>query len=87
MGIRFKVDGVEQKSGESGHTNEFSDDTPIHVVMPANKYNEMYEAGTLEMSKDMTEHLWSVINENTGLQQQVTLLKYKLESIKRILAE
>jgi hypothetical protein len=35
----------------------------------------------------MTERLWSVINENTGLQQQVTMLKYQLESIRRIVAK
>lgn len=39
------------------------------------------------MSEEMTERLWSVINENTGLQQQVTLLKYQLESIRRIVAK
>ena len=65
MGLKFKVDGVEQPSGESGHI----------------------EPQEIQMTPDMTERMWSIINENTGLQQQITLLKSQLESIKRIVAE
>lgn len=40
----------------------------------------------IPLDKDgMTEHMWSIINENTGLQQQVTMLKYKLDQIKKML--
>ena len=40
----------------------------------------------IPLNKDgMTEHMWSIINENTELQQQVTMLKYQLDQIKKML--
>ena len=65
MGLKIKVDGVEQPSGESGHI----------------------EPQEVQMTPDMTERLWSVINENTELKQQLYMAEHRLEQIKRILAE
>lgn len=65
MGLKIKVDGVEQKSGESGYI----------------------EPKEVQMTPDMTERLWEVINENTELKQQLYMVEAKLESIKRMLAE
>ncbi len=41
----------------------------------------------ITMSKEMTERLWEVINENTELKQQLYLAEHRLEQIKRLLAE
>ena len=65
MGLKIKVDGVEQPSGESGHI----------------------EPQEIQMTPDMTERLWEVINENTELKQQLYMAEHRLEQIKRILAE
>ncbi len=65
MGLKIKVDGVEQKSGESGHI----------------------EPQEIQMTPDMTERLWEVINENTELKHQLMMVEAKLEAIKRMLAE
>jgi hypothetical protein len=50
------------------------------------------ESGHIEpqevpMTPDMTERLWSVINENTELKQQLYMAEHRLEQIKRIVAE
>ena len=45
------------------------------------------EPQEVQMTPDMTERLWSVINENTELKQQLYMAEHRLEQIKRILAE
>ena len=80
MGIRFKVDGKEV------NTNAYHYDggnPPSHEQIQNGIDGMEIPLG----NKDVTERLWAVINENTELQQQITLLKYQLESIKRIVAE
>ena len=39
------------------------------------------------MTPDTTKMVWSVINENTQLQQENYMLKNQLEQIRRLLAE
>jgi hypothetical protein len=41
----------------------------------------------IPMSKEMTERLWEVINENTELKQQLYFAEHRLEQIKRLLEE
>lgn len=64
--------------------SEFSNDTPIHIVMPANKYNEMYEVSK-NIEGVTREQLWETINENTILKQENYMLKAQLEQIRRVL--
>ena len=65
MGIRIKVDGVEQPTGQSGHI----------------------EPKEVQMTDEMTNRLWEVINENTELKQQLYFAEHRLEQIKRLLEE
>ncbi len=43
------------------------------------------EAKEIQMTEDMTNRLWEVINENTELKQQLYMAENKLEQIKRLL--
>ena len=45
------------------------------------------EPQEVQMTPDMTERLWEVINENTELKQQLYMAEHRLEQIKRIVAE
>ncbi len=45
------------------------------------------EPQEITMNDEMKERLWSVINENTELKQQLYMAEAKLEGIKRMLAE
>jgi len=74
MGIKFKVDGkdVTDKVNPPSHEQIQNEINGMEIPLG---------------NKDINERLWAVINENTELQHQITLLKYRLESIKRIVAE
>jgi hypothetical protein len=39
----------------------------------------------ITMNDEMKERLWSVINENTELKQQLYMAEHRLEQIKRLL--
>ena len=43
------------------------------------------EPKEIQMTEDMTNRLWEVINENTELKQQLYMVENKLEQIKRLL--
>jgi len=43
------------------------------------------EPKKIQMSEEMTNRLWEVINENTELKQQLYMVENKLEQIKRLL--
>ena len=45
------------------------------------------EPQEIPMSKEMTERLWEVINENTELKQQLYFAEHRLEQIRRLLEE
>ena len=45
------------------------------------------EPQEVPMSKEMTERLWEVINENTELKQQLYMAEHRLEQIRRLLEE
>ena len=45
------------------------------------------EPQEITMNDEMKERLWSVINENTELKQQLYMAEHRLEQIKRIVAE
>ena len=64
--------------------SEFSNDTPIHIVMPAKKYNGMYEVSK-NIEGVTREQLWETINENTMLKQENYMLRNQLEQIRRVL--
>ena len=88
VGVNPPTEQIEIKPLEiqvADNIEDWKADNPESMIDTGYPFPKMTK-GT-PMSEEMTERLWSVINENTGLQQQVTLLKYKLESIKRILAE
>jgi len=74
MGLKIKVDGVEQKTNETP--------TPEHTG--GVKHNSDFDR---TMDPETTKMLWSVINENTQLQQKLYMVESKLEQIKRLLAE
>lgn len=46
---------------------------------------ENKEPKEIQMTEDMTNRLWEVINENTELKQQLYMVENKLEQIKRLL--
>ena len=71
MGIRFKVDGVEQNPADKpGNQKLYERDNP-----------------PIPMSEEMTTRLWGLINENTELKQQLYFAEHRLEQIKRLLEE
>lgn len=57
MGLKIKVDGVEQNTQQPRE---------------------------IEMSKDMTDQLWEVMDENTKLKQENYMLKAKMKEIQRL---
>ena len=82
MGLKIKVDGKVIPSQEEIEKakNEYLADKDI----PLPKLSEPKE---IQMTEDMTERLWGVINENTELKQQLYMAEAKLEGIKRMLSE
>ena len=46
---------------------------------------KLSEPKEIQMSEEMTNRLWEVINENTELKQQLYMAENKLEQIKRLL--
>jgi len=82
MGIRLKVDGKVIPSQEEIEKakNEYLADKDI----PLPKLSEPKE---IQMTEDMTERLWELINENTELKQQLYFAEHRLEQIKRLLEE
>lgn len=81
MGFVFK-DGVEKtlvgKVEMDKAKNEYLADKDI----PLPKLSEPKE---IQMTEEMTNRLWEVINENTELKQQLYMVENKLEQIKRLL--
>ena len=74
MGLKIKVDGKEQ---ETQHTRDIITSEGIKVGIPAE----------IPMSEEMTNRLWTLINENTELRQKLMMTENKLEQIKRLLSE
>jgi hypothetical protein len=93
MGLKFKIDGKEQETQHNNKSHnpnnwdpksykETYPDRPMGVS--GKSVNSDVE---IQMTPDMTERLWEVINENTELKQQLYMAEHRLEQIKRILAE
>ena len=78
MGIKYKVDGkyVNPSEEENGTSTGKIGYTNLDI-----------EPAEIKMSQDMTERLWSVINENTELKQKLYFANHRLEQIKRLLQE
>ena len=59
-------------------------DIPLPKLKPGNQ--KLYERDNepIPMSEEMTNRLWTLINENTELKQQLMMVENKLEQIKRL---
>ena len=95
MGLKFKVDGEEQPTEKIVTTSEGINNVEKErnfferewVDKPGNQ--KLYERDNepIPMSKEMTNRLWEIINENTELKQQLYLAEHRLEQIRRLLEE
>jgi hypothetical protein len=92
MGLKIKVDGVEQETHNNrGHNPNNWDPKSYEETYPDLPSGASGISANSEfertMDNDTKEMLWEVINENTELKQQLYMAEHRLEQIKRILAE
>lgn len=66
---------IEQSNGSSGY------------IKPGNQMLYERDNEPIPMSEEMTERLWTLINENTELKHELMMVKHKLVQIKRLMEE
>ena len=81
--------GISGSSGTSNPKIEYDSYTGTFKTSTGSSgyINPNHAPAPIPMNEEMTERLWTLINENTELRQKLTMTEHKLVQIKRLMEE